>query len=136
MSSYEKPLPNPNTESRPFWEYCKKHELRMQKCNDCGYIRYPPSIVCPRCHSIEAEWVKLTGKGKVASFVIFHHVYNKAFANDIPYVAASIELEEGPRILSNIIDSKPEDVKLDMPVEVKFEDITDEYTLYKFKPCA
>ena len=63
-------------------------------------------------------------------------MYDKAFANDIPYAAASIELEEGPRIMSNIVGGKLEDIKIDMPVEVYFEDVTDEFALPKFKPRA
>ncbi len=134
MTTYEKPLPSPTTDTQPFWDYLKKHELRMQKCLQCGHIRYPPSMVCPKCHSMEAEWVKLSGKGKVFSFVIYHYVYNKAFSNDIPYAAASIELEEGPRVMSNITGCKLEDIRIDMPVEVHFEDVTDEFALPKFKP--
>ena len=136
MTKFEKPLPNPTVEAQPFWDYCKKHELRMQKCSQCDHIRYPSSIVCPKCHSMKAEWVRLSGKGKVFSFTIFQYVYNKAFSDDIPYVAASIELEEGTRMLSNIIRCKPDDIRIDMPVEVEFEDVTDECTLPKFKPRA
>jgi len=134
MTKYEKPLPNPTVETRPFWDYCKKHELRMQKCTQCGYIRYPPSIICPKCQFIEAEWTKLSGRGKVYSFVIFHYLYDKTFANDIPYAVASIELEEGPRMMSNIIGCKLDEIRVDMPVEVYFEDISDEFALPKFKP--
>ena len=134
MTEYEKPLPNPTSDTQPFWDYCKKHELRIQKCAQCGYIRYPPGIVCPKCQSMEAEWTKLSGRGKVFSFVIFHYLYNKAFGSDIPYAAASIELEEGPRMMSSITGCQLEDIRIDMPVEVYFEDITDEFTLPKFKP--
>lgn len=135
MANYEKPLPRPNADSQPFWEYCKKHELRLQKCPQCGHVRYPLSIMCPKCHSTEpAEWVKLSGKGKVFSFVTFRYLYNKAFADDMPYVDAAIELDEGPRILSMITGYKPEDVKINMPVKVYFEDVTEEFSLPKFKP--
>ena len=134
MTEYEKPLPNPTSETQPFWDYCKKHELRMQKCTQCGHVRYPPGIACPKCQSMEAEWAKLSGNGKVFSFVVFHYSYNKAFGNDVPYAVASIELEEGPRMMSNIIGCRLEDIKIDMPVEVDFEDITDEFALPKFKP--
>ena len=136
MAKYEKPLPQPTADTQPFWEYCKKHELRMQKCSQCGHIRYPPSIICPKCSSMEAEWTKLSGRGKIFSFVVFQYVYNKAFSDDMPYIAASIELEEGPRIMSNVIGCKPEDVKVGMPVEIQFEDVTGEFTLPKFKLIA
>jgi len=135
-ADYEKPLPRPNEDTKPFWEYCKKHELRMQKCVQCGHIRFPPGIVCPRCHSTEADWAKLSGRGKVYTFNVVHYLYHAGFADEIPYVSAVIDLEEGPSLLSNIIECKTEDVKIDMPVEVAFEDVTDEITLYKFKPLA
>ena len=134
MTKCDKPLPNPTVETKPFWEYCKKHELRMQKCIDCSYIRNPASIICPKCHSMQAKWVKLSGRGKVFSFVIVHYVWDKAFANDVPYATASIELEEGPRMVSNITGCKMEDIKINMPVEVYFEDVTDAFALPKFKP--
>lgn len=135
-TKYERPLPSPTPDTLPFWDYCKKHELRLQKCKQCGHIRYPPSIICPKCSSMEAEWTKLSGKGKVFSFIVFQYVYNKAFSNDVPYVCASIELDEGPRIMSNIIGCKPGDVKIGMPVEIQFEDVTDKFALPKFKPTT
>jgi uncharacterized OB-fold protein len=136
MDSYEKPLPIPAPEAKPFWEYCKQHELRMQKCSKCGKLRNPPNIICPECHSMDFEWVKISGKGRVFSYVVYHYTYDKAWANDVPYIVASIELDEGPRIKSNIIECKPEHVKIGMPVEIQFEDVTNEFTLYKFKPIA
>ena len=133
MINYAKPLPGPTAEQKPFWNYCKAHELRMQKCHRCGNIRYPISFICPKCQSVDpAEWVKLSGKGTVYSFTNVNYVYHKAFASEIPYVIAVIALEEGPRILSNIINRKKEDLKRGMPVEVEFEDVTDQIALPSF----
>lgn len=137
MTTYEKPIPGPTIEGRTFWEYCKQHELRMQKCPQCGYVRFPASVLCPNCHSIApAEWVQLSGRGKVYTFVVFHYVYNRAFEKEVPYVVASIELEEGPRMMSNVIGCAPDDVQIGMPVKVTFEDITDQYALPKFRPLS
>ena len=133
---YDKPLPVINEDTAPYWEYCRNHELRMQKCQQCGYIRFPASIVCPKCHSLEAEWTKLSGKGKVYSFIIYHQVYHPSYKDDLPYAVAIIQLDEGPRMESNIIGFKMEDIKIDMPVEVVFENVTNEITLYKFKPAT
>ena len=133
---YDKPLPVINEDTAPYWEYCRKHELRMQKCQQCGYIRFPASIVCPKCHSLEAEWTKLSGKGRVYSFIVYHQVYHPSYKDDIPYAVAIIQLDEGPRMESNITDCKMEDIKIDMPVQVYFDDITDEVTLPKFKPAS
>lgn len=133
-TTYDKPLPVINEDNKPYWEYCKKHELRMQKCSSCGHIRFPVSIICPRCHSLEAEWTKLSGKGKVYSYVIYRMAYHPAYKNDIPYAVAIIELEEGPRMESNVTGCKPDDIKIDMPVEVYFDDVTADVSLPKFKP--
>ena len=134
--AYDKPLPVINEDTAPYWEYCRKHELRMQKCQQCGYIRFPASIVCPKCHSLEAEWTKLSGKGTVYSFIVYQQVYHPSYKDDIPYAVAIIQLDEGPRMESNITDCKMEDIKIDMPVQVYFDDITDEVTLPKFKPAS
>ena len=132
--AYEKPLPQPNPDTKPFWEGCRKHELRFQKCRNCGHVRWPPSIICPMCYSQDTEWIRASGKGKIYTFAAYHQAFHKAFENGLPYVTAIIELEEGPRLLSNIVGCKPQDVRCDMPLEVTWEDINEEFSLPKFKP--
>ena len=137
QQGYAKPLPAIDEENKPFWDYAKKHELRMQKCPECGKIYYPPSSLCPHCQSWEkSEWVKLSGKGQVYSFIVARRATNPAFAKEVPYVVAIIETEEGGRLISNVIGVKPEDMRVGMPVEVVFDDVTEEVTLPKFKPVA
>ncbi|MBI2849850.1 MAG: Zn-ribbon domain-containing OB-fold protein [Chloroflexi bacterium] len=137
QQGYAKPLPGIDEENKPFWDYAKKHELRMQKCLQCGKIYYPPSSLCPHCHSWQgSEWVKLSGKGQVYSFIVARRATNPAFAKEVPYVVAIIETEEGGRLISNVVGCKPEDVKIGMPVEVLFDDVTEEVTLPKFKPAS
>jgi uncharacterized OB-fold protein len=134
MANYNKPLPVLNEETKPYWDYCRKHELRMQKCTFCGHIRFPISILCPKCHSMEAEWAKLSGKGTIYSFTVYRVAYHPAFKDDIPYVVAIVRLAEGPSMESNITGCRVEDVRIEMPVEVCFEDVTGEVSLPKFKP--
>ena len=136
MAKYDKPLPIVDEDTAPYWEYCQKHELRMQKCSQCGYIRFPVSIVCPKCHSIEAEWAKLGGKGKVYSFIVQRQAFHPGYQNDLPYTVAIIQLDEGPRMESNLEGCKAEDIKIDMPVELFFDDVTEDVSLPKFKPAA
>ena len=133
--TYRKPLPQPNADTKPFWDGCKEHQLRFQKCRNCGLVRWPPSIICPMCYSHDTEWIVASGKGKVYTFAVYHQAYYEAFENDLPYVAAVVELEGGPRLVSNIVGCIPEEVRCDMPVEVTWEDITEEFTLPKFKPA-
>ncbi len=134
--AYEKPLPQPNADDKNFWDGCKEHQLRFQKCRSCGLVRWPPSIICPMCYSNDTEWIVASGKGKVYTFAIYHQSYHQAFENELPYVTASVELEEGPRILTNIVGCSPDEVRCDMPVKVIWEDITEEFSLPKFKPVS
>ena len=136
MSKYQKPLPIIDEDNAPYWEYCKKHELNMQKCEGCGHIRFPVSILCPKCHSMDAVWTKLSGRGKVFSYIVFRVPYLESYKDDIPYTVAIIQLEEGPRMESNIIVPDVEDIRIDMPVKVFFDDVTDEVSLPKFKPAS
>jgi uncharacterized OB-fold protein len=134
-TSYSKPLPDIKDElTAPYWAAAKHHELRMQRCPSCGYVRYPAAKRCPECLAENDEWVLLSGRGTVWSFGVYYHVFNRAFADDIPYNIALVQLEEGPRLITNIVGIPNEDIKVDMPVEVVFDDVTDEVTLVKFKP--
>lgn len=133
--SYEKPLPIINEDNAPYWEYAREHQLRMQKCANCGHIRFPVGIVCPRCHSLETEWTRLSGKGKVYSYIIYHQAYHPAYKDALPYVVAIIQLDEGPRMESNITDCRLEDLRIGMPVALYFDDVTEEVSLPKFRPA-
>jgi uncharacterized OB-fold protein len=135
-NQYDRPLPEVNSFTAPFWDYCKKHELRMQFCNRCNQWVWYPKALCPKCGRIDKiEWKKLSGKGIVYSFTVIRQVIDNAesFNRDIPFVIGLIELEEGPRIYSNIINVKPDDVSIGDKVEVVFEDVTKEISLPKFK---
>jgi len=130
-----KPLPVTDEDTQPFWDFCKAHELRVQKCTQCGQLHYPPSPICPHCLNMKSEWVKLSGKGKVFSYILVHRRYHPGFSAELPYTVAIIETDEGIRMLSNVIGCKPDAVKIDMPVEVAFEDVSPEFALPKFRPA-
>lgn len=134
--TYTKPLPVPGPESRPFWEATRRHELRLQRCQRCNQFWFPPSSVCPECLSEQWEWAQVSGRGKVFSFVVMHRPYHPGFKSDLPYNCSIIELEEGPRFLSNVVGCANEELYVGMPVEVTFDDVTDEVTLPKFKPVS
>ena len=130
----EKPLPQVNPDTRPFWDGCRKHELRFQKCAECGHVRWPPSMICPECHTGRYIWITACGKGSVYTFAVYHQAFHPAFENDLPYVTAVVELVEGPHLLTNIVGCSTAHVRCDMPVEVVWEDVTDAFSLPKFKP--
>jgi uncharacterized protein len=131
---YDKPLPHVTEDNREFWDGCKARELRFQKCKLCGHVRWPPALICSMCHAQETEWVVASGKGTVYTFAVYHVAYHSGFKDDLPYVVAVIALEEGPHLLTNIVDCPADQVTCDMPVLVKWEDITEDFTLPKFKP--
>lgn len=132
--SYNKPLPQPNPDTKPFWNGCKQHELRFQKCVNCGHVRWPPSIICPRCHSKKNEWIVSSGEGTVYTFAVYHLKYHEEFEDILPYTTAIVELEEGPHILSNIVKCDSSEIHCGMAVEVVWEDVTEDVSLPKFKP--
>ena len=134
MSAFDKPLPYVDEENRPFWEGTKRHELCLQKCRDCGKFRFYPRSICPHCLSYNTEWTKVSGRGKIYSFTVANRTVSPAFRQDVPYSIAIIELEEGVRMMSNIVECRNEDLSIDMPVEVVFDDVTPEITLPKFRP--
>jgi uncharacterized protein len=106
----------------------------MPRCNACEQYWFPPSTHCPNCTSADFAWTPVSGRGKVFSYVVYHRVYHPGFAGDVPYTVALIELEEGPRMISNVIGIPPDQVSCDMQVEVVFEDVGDIATLPKFRP--
>lgn len=134
MFEIEKPLPRPNEDTAPYWEAAHKGELRMQKCGACGLIRFPPSILCASCLSEQTEWVKLSGRGTVFSWIVIHQSQHPAFNPDTPYNVAIVELEEGPRMHTNIVECENDDIRIGMPVEVVFDKVSDDVTLPKFRP--
>jgi len=130
-----RPLPSSTEDSKPFWDGCQRQELLIQKCDDCGHYRFPPSILCPRCMSMNYQWVKASGKARVYSWQITHQPFYPAW--DPPYNVAIVELEEGPRLHSNVVGCKNEDIYIDMPLELVFEKVEEQdWYLPKFKPAS
>jgi hypothetical protein len=131
---YRKPLPQPSETSRPFWQGTQARELRLQQCRDCGKRIFYPRAICPFCLSEHLDWVVATGKGKVYSYTVVRRAMHPAFQEDVPYVLAIVELDEGPRLTTNIVGVEPEDVRVDMPVQAAYDDVTSDITLLNFEP--
>ena len=130
-----KPMPVPDADSRPFWEGCREHRLRIERCAECHAARFPPAAACPRCGSSASQWVSASGRGTVFSwFVVRHPVPKDIYAAEVPYVVALVELEEGVRMPTNIVGCAPEAIRAGMPVEVVFDDVSPEITLPRFLP--
>lgn len=131
--SYDKPLPRITPDNRPHWEAAKRHELALPRCDDCQRFYWTPGPVCPFCFGDNLSWATVSGRGTVSTFVVYHRAWFTSFKDDLPYAVVQVELEEGPRLTSNLVEIPPEDITIGMPVEVTFDDVTDEITLPKFK---
>ena len=134
--AYEKPLPKVTKEDRPFWEAAREHRLVLPRCRQCGNVWFPPYSSCPRCLSFDREWIDATGKGKVWGFIEMAQPYIASFRDDLPYNVALVELDEGPKMFGNIVGIPTDAIAVDMPVEAVFDDVTDDFTLIRFKPRA
>ena len=136
MSAPAKPLPQVTPAMAPFWEAARRHELVVQRCRACGARRFPARELCSHCLSREAEWERVSGRGTVFSVAIVHQALHPGFAAEVPYAVVVVELEEGPRLISNLLGVAPHEIHIGLPVEVVFEDVTPEITLPKFRPRA
>jgi uncharacterized protein len=129
-------LPRPSTESQPFWDGLRRHELVVQRCGACGRFFFPPSNRCQHCWSDDVAWQQVSGRGRLFSFTVFHRAYAAELADQLPYVVGVVELDEGARLITNVVGCDPADVRVDLPVEVVFDDLTDEVTLHAFRARA
>ena len=127
------PQPQPDVLTAPFWKACQRRVLEVSACRDCGHLFLPPGPCCPQCWGTRLTSQEVSGRGRVFSFVIYRRTYHRAMP--APYVVALVELDEGPRLISNIVGCAPEEVAIDMPVEVRFEQAGD-FTLPHFAPVC
>ena len=129
-----KPVPQPTEASQPFWDACRSHELRIQRCLECGTLIHYPKLRCPQDGSDQFEWAQMSGNGEVHSYVVARRAFHPGFAEDVPYVVAIIELDEGVRLVSNVVGIEPEAVKIGARVTLEWDDSSGEYPLPKFRP--
>jgi uncharacterized OB-fold protein len=135
MPDNKRPLPVPTPETQHFWDGTRAGELRLQRCNDCDHAYFPPRPFCPACSSRSVSVFRASGRGRLASYVINERPHP---AFDGPYSIALVSLDEGPRMMSNVVGcpQTPEALELDMPLEVAFEAVSDEITLPLFRPAG
>jgi uncharacterized OB-fold protein len=134
-ASSRKPVPRVDEESKGYWEACRRHELYVQECRTCGTRRFYPRALCPRCLSDDTEWLRAAGSGTVYTFTVTHQNQSPAFRGEVPYVLAWVELDEGVRLLTNVVECAPAAVHIGMRVEVVFEDVNDEIAIPRFRPA-
>ena len=134
MSDYAKPLPRGEDMHGEFYQFCKQHELRFQRCQACGAWRHMPRESCAACGSFNWSWERSSGQGQVFSWTVVYRALHPGFTPDVPYATVIIELAEGVRMVSCVLDLDPEQLRVGLPVAVVFNDVTPEVTLPKFRP--
>ena len=131
-----KPVPRPTPDTAPYWEAARRGELSIQLCSDCEQYFFYPRSGCPFCSSTDSSWVTVSGRATLHTYLISYRPA-VGFADEVPYAIAIVELEEGPRMMSNIVGvpNTPEALILDMPLEVTFEPRGDQ-SVPVFRPAA
>ena len=131
------PAPVPQQESDFYWERCRAHELWLRHCKSCNVAYFYPRDICPHCFSRDTDWVQSSGRGTLHTFSIVHRGPTPPFRDSVPYVTAIVELEEGARMPSNLVDVEPDPavIRCGMAVEVVFHDLDEQISLPKFRPA-
>lgn len=135
MSSPPRPVPDPDVSGAPFWEAAARHELVLQTCASCGTIRHPPRPMCAVCNSMEYTFEQASGRGRIWSWVIAHAPVLPSFAEKVPYNVVVVELDEGMRMVGNLLDVDNDAIEEGMPVTVDFEDVEEGVSLPVWRPA-
>lgn len=138
MAEYKKLLPKPTSDTKPYWDACRRHELVVQRCKDCETYRFYPSAMCTKCFSMNYEWHKVSGKGTVYTWTVVWNPPGPQYADDVPYIPVVVELNEQPGLFmpGRLLECDPKDVRAGMPVAVVFVDVTEEITLPHWQPVS
>lgn len=128
--------PVPDADSAPFWAATLENRLDLQRCRTCGIVVFYPRARCPACHTAELTWETMSGRGVVHAFTIVHRAPDPARAQDVPYVVALVDLDEGARLMTNLVGCAVDDVSVGMPVVVRFHRVSDQAALPLFAPAG
>jgi uncharacterized OB-fold protein len=127
------PQPVANADSLPYWNAARERRLVIRRCKACGELHFMPRYLCPACWSDQLEWIDARGTARVHSFSVIRRASDPAFASRVPYVVALVELEEGPRMMANILGEDALSVAIGDPVKVTFEDRGDGALIPQFE---
>jgi len=115
------PMPPSEAQSQPFWDAVSNRQLVFQHCAACGNAWLPARSECPQCLSEEPVWLQSSGRARLVSWVVYHRAFNAAFAERLPYTVAIVELEEGPRMITNIVGADPNTLEIDQRLILRIE---------------
>jgi uncharacterized OB-fold protein len=133
MAEYDKFLPEITPLHEPFWAALKEHRLDLQRCDRCGRFRFIPTELCS-CGAAEYTWTPIAGTGEVYTFTVVHRAPTQAYQAEVPYVIVHVTMDEGPRMISNLVECDRDKIAIGMPVEAVFDDVTPDLTLFRFRP--
>jgi uncharacterized OB-fold protein len=131
--SHPKPLPVVTEENRPFWEGCRQGKLLLQYCDQCRQHQFYPRLYCMHCGSSNVRWVSASGRGVIYSYTVIHQNKSPEFVQDTPYNVVVVQLAEGPRLMSTIVETGLAELRIDMPVTVVFDVVSEVIHLPRFK---
>ncbi len=130
---YEKPLPIPDAETIPFWTALRHGQLLLKHCTGCRRFHFYPRIICPFCSCDALEWKEASGRGEIYTYTVARRPAGPAFKASVPYVVALVQLDEGPRMMTNIVCDDPNEIRIGLRVAVQYDDVTEDITLAKFR---
>ncbi|HEV2122756.1 MAG TPA: Zn-ribbon domain-containing OB-fold protein [Chloroflexota bacterium] len=131
-------LPQPDPVTQPYWDSLRRHALQLQRCNACGRFVFYPRAACPACLNGTLEWVPASGRGTLYTYTIVHRAPSPEFQAQTPYIVALVDLEEGVRLLTTLVNvpPDPDQVNIGMPLEIVYDDLNLEITLPRFRPIG
>ncbi len=127
-------VPKEDSLTRPYWEGARNKQLLVQHCRACSHLWHPPTPICPKCQAKDYDWQAVSGRGRAYSYTVVHHPAHVAMVDKVPYLVALVTLEEGPRVVANILNTPIEAVEVDMPVSLTFQEIAPGVVLPQFEP--
>jgi uncharacterized OB-fold protein len=130
----ERPIPVPDAATAPYWSAANEGRLVLPRCTDCSRWHFYPRALCPHCSSDKLEWQSASGRGEVYSYTVVHRAPSPAFAAEVPYVVAIVELEEGPHLMTSVTGCAPDAVSIGMPVRAAFRRVAEDTQLPVFEP--
>jgi len=128
-------IPTPDPETQGFWDAARERRLLIQRCNACGEAYFYPRPFCPKCWSEDVAWEEASGNATLYTWSVVHVNDLPPFNERVPYVAAVVDLAEGPRMMTNVVDCEADALKVGMPLRVEYRDLSDEATVPVFVPA-
>jgi uncharacterized protein len=136
MTAMRFDLPQPDLETQPFWDATREAKLLIKHCNACDEYHFYPRPFCPKCWSEDVEWAQASGRSTLYTWSVVHRNDLPPFGERVPYVAAVVDLAEGPRMMTNVVECDFDALTIGMDLEAVFHPISDEVTIVQFRPAG